>query len=342
LGWFVFILALSNSHPARSGDVSASTFGGTPTGFGLISATKIGSNGQPLIYGGSIPTADWYIGQWQAPGDFPAFESIGSDEWSTTTAWATADVSIITTGSWVERISQNGAHFPCLTAAGDPLEFDLLTGPNAWSSGSYPLNEPTQSPGLAKMKSFKASVRYVLTDHHASPHPVACDVNHGYTSIGILLVNTSVSPRQLFWYSIGISQVCYPAPTDAGHPLGHPGSDYYFCLLGQKSRSPYWFWTGGESPSPHTTIDGAGQTSNFGMSDAMSFYGYSNIADFDEHTLSFDLRRRLTTLIESGPYGIDTDISHWFVSTVNYGQSLWGGVYLASRWDGFSVTWTTQ
>jgi hypothetical protein len=295
-----------------------------------------------LIYGGSIPTADWYIAQWQAPGDFPAFASVGTDEWSTTTPWATADVAITANGGWVEQISQNGAQFPCLTAAGDPLEFDLLTGPNAWSSGSYPLNQPTPAPDLATMKSFKASVRYILTDHHASPGPVACGVNHGYTSIGIVLVNDSVSPRQIFWYSISISQVCYPAPIDAGTPIGHPGSDYYFCLLGQKSRSPYWFWTGRESPSPHITIDGGNQTLNFGMSDAMSFYGYSNIVDFDEHSLSFNLDRRLTTLIQSGPYGIDTDVSHWLVSTVNYGQSLWGGVYLASRWDGFNVTWTTQ
>jgi hypothetical protein len=288
-----------------------------------------------------MASADWSISQWQAPGDLPAMKNVGPEQWATSTNWATATIVEQSDGTWVQDISQNGAYFPCETAQGNPLEFDEFVAPNGWTSGSYPSAVPASLPTLSEMSSLTASATFTLEKATPSPGPTACRVNHGYANYGMILTDTAESPHQIFWYSVNIAISCIPAAIDAGYPKGNPGSDYYFCLQSQSSNSPYWFWTGSEAPSPNSTTSNGVASVNFGMQDSMPAYGYTNISDNNPHQLSFNLLSRLQSLISSGAYGVDNNLSHWQVSQFNFGQSDWGGSALATKWSGMATTWTT-
>jgi hypothetical protein len=314
---------------------------GRPIGFDLESASRRDAGGHYFLYGGTSSNANWHFTQWNAPQDFAPL-SASKNEWSAANGWAAIHV-YHQNGVWRENIVQDGRNLPCLTPQGAANEFDLLIEPNAVSATSYPsgVNHAAYSdadhfPSLGQLASFTVEGVYRLDRFGRSPNATACKANHAFASYGLILTDTAVTPHQILWYSVIISSACIRATEN-----GTSGSDYDFCNGSITKPAVWWYWTGLSQPRPNLVRDKNGVATglNFALNDIMPSFGYRPTEDSNSHHLSFDFLKRLQELTTSGKYGIDTDLNHWRLSSVSYGQAAWGAIYMSTDWQGFVPKW---
>ena len=314
-----------------------------PAGFALSSTVQHDPNGRPLLYGGTSPAANWNIAPMGGPGDFTSLAPIPGGGWGAGAPWAAIRVTP-GPGGFTETIRQDGSHAACRNANGGPEEFDLFIQPNSRNS-TYPQGvnpafyaRQEDFPALGQLASLKVNGTFTLLAGGPAASFSPCAVNHAGASYGLILLDSAVSPRQMFWYGVDLAHVCVPPPPPAST------ADYRSCLQGQAHPHVWWYWTGLQSPGRQVSRDATGAVNlvNFAVGDTPQSVGLTTISDHGPHALSLDFLPRLAALIGSGKDGIDPDLDHWKLAGVTLGQALWGNTVLATSWQGFVPVWTLK
>lgn len=135
-----------------------------------------------------------------------------------------------------------------------------------------------------------------------------CKVNMGYALLAIVLVDLHTHPAQTFFYQLELSKTCHSVPGG------------FNC--GQRYTQPFYY----------------SRVNPFGADEYMPLLGRNFLPNGVTEHLSIDLLPRLTAIIANGPPGLDHDPAHWLVATAYYGQHIWGGVTLTSRWSNVTLT----
>ena len=331
------LLLLSLSSTALFAQNNPSSPFGVPLGMGLISPARTDSSGQNLLYGGSSDGQpdNWSMSQSGSPQpDFPPLTYQSStDEWVAGNGMSAFHWYPQRAGrAYSIAIAVNGQYLPCNDSYGNILEYDTLFGPNGWSNADnptqYPSSIPSNLPTMDQLVTFYMSGTYTLVESRPTGNQ-GCLVNVIKPGIGVQAQNTFVTPHQLLLYDAGISYICGDASD----------SDYVACRSKQQNPQPGYFWTGAGGPGPHKDHFG---NSIYGFDDFITSYGGVIIQDNDPHGINFDILTRLTQLITAGGNGMDTDISHWTIASVNFGQANWGSVYGVTSFQGFSPVITTK
>ena len=305
-----------------------------PTGLGLLLRNLV--NGHPKFYGAMSPQANWHFSQWGAPGDLPGLTQTGAD-WSSAAAWANIDVS--RNGNLlVENIAQDGGILPCKTPQGQPNEFDLFVEPNDGQETAPNATNPRYGssrkfPNLAQLASFTVSGLLEVIAAGPGHGTNVCQVNHAGAGYSITLVDDKVIPHQLFWYSLQMANICL-------HGSG-ADDDFQNCSRAARHPSAWWYWTGSRPPGKQVSTDAAGRVTavNFAIGDVMSSFNQSLATPGIPKTISIDFLPRLTDLIRSGNYGIDSNLSNWRLGQITFGQALWGNTMISTSWHDFAAKW---
>jgi hypothetical protein len=316
-----------------------------PDGFSIQSNSMKGPNGRPLLYGGTTPGANWFFADMGAPGDLPPLSykaAPGGGVWSSRQPWAAVSLRLAA-GVPTEMLRQNTAMLSCLTPGGQAKEYDLGIWPNGENPGYPSAVNPVYGsnrnfPRLSQLASLTISGVFTY-DGASRPLPVSpCAVNHGGISLGIILIDNAVTPRQMFWYSLQLANACLPISAD------DPGRDFASCSAGIRHPQVWWYWTGRAGPGRQVSQDAAGALTavHFAVGDIMPAFGLREITGHQPVPLSLDFLPRLAALIGSGKDGIDPDLSHWRLAGTGFGQSLWGDTAMGSTWQGFVPRWTLQ
>jgi hypothetical protein len=314
-----------------------------PGGF-VLAEPGLGKGREVVLYGETSPRANWRIAQWGNPGDgtspkLPPFMPDRDVPNGVQAAWksAMADggssvvVRQLKDGSFAEILSQNGANLPCVRE-GAPNEYDLFIatqGKNARGLPSAMLAENTGKPlpDLAQLSALR--VRGVFSVVHVGEPPtrLGCKVNQSQSLVSFVLADTTAKPPQTLFYQLGFDQHCLPkAPPWCQHFQPH-------------------YFNGGSG--------GNGGTS-FGIDDHLPSYGLGLVTDTRPHTIDIDILPTLERWIRLGttgeapgtkrgqPLQLDTDLSHWRVSGMYFGQHIWGDVDLSTSWTGFVPVMTVR
>lgn len=198
----------------------------------------------------------------------------------------------------VLQISQSGATLPCTHPGGRPLESDLFFAP---ASGHF-----TPEYRLSDLAALNQAAR-VTVSGAVLPDKV-CKANMGFALVAIVLVDLQVHPAQTLFYQLELGRVCHAVPGGLN------------CFL--TPRKTFYF----------------SRTNPYGAGEFAPMLGRPYLADGVETRFFADLLPRLRAVIRNGPPGMDRDISHWLVTNAYYGQHIWGGVTLTTRWSGVTLT----
>ncbi|GAN79477.1 hypothetical protein [Acidocella aminolytica] len=195
-------------------------------------------------------------------------------------------------------ISQSGATLPCTHPGGKPREWDLFFAPSA--------QHFTPLIALSRLASLIQTAT-ITVDGSILPGK-ACKVNLGDTLIAIVLIDREVHPAQVFFYQLELSQTCHSIP-GGQNCSSDPNRAIYF------SRS-----------------------NPFGADEYEPLLGHPFLHNGKQIHFSENLLPRLKAIIEKGPAGMDHKISDWVVANAYYGQHIWGGVKLTSKWSNLKLT----
>jgi hypothetical protein len=277
---------------------------------GLLAPPDPPGPGGPKFYNWTGATPNWEIAQWNLPesqlSPFKRIESGRMTIFFSTSPEAT--VKIIKSSQITEvALAQNGTVLPCETASGIPRESDLLLGPN----GDHP--NPPGVPGLAmlgatnlslsKMNSLTFEADISIIEGNTKTHK-GCKVSQGGALLGIVLSDFVANRPQTMFYQLAFDRLCgvQPAAREA-MCLSVPSSPEVF------SRVP-----------------------PYGTSDFAPLLGIPLMHSGDSREVNVDILPRLKLVIETGPPGIDHNISHWVIGGLYVGQNIWGDVTMKSNW----------
>ncbi len=301
-----------------------------PNGFALLSSHQLSTaTFQPVITAESTAGANAQVGQWGAPGDFPPF-TCGAR--GTATVCTSADPwssfqTVEQNGEFSEIVSQNGAAAPCTSARGWPSELDLFISPKGLSPGYASKRD---FPSLQQLAQFTSSGVFTVDEAGPSPGPQACKANHAGATLGLMLIDDKVQPRQMFWYSVQLFAVCIPGT-----------EDYDRCVANHAHPQTAWVWTGTQGPRARVERNKAGDAKlvNFDVVEPLSAYGQGPVRPGQPTTLSLNFLAHLSGFISSGQYGVDPNLADWRLAGVTLGQALWGGTKMTTTWQGFWPSW---
>jgi len=298
-------------------------------GFALESSTTTAA------YGANSPNANYEFTQWGDTGlDMQAFSG-DSEHAIATGPWSRVEVtngseSIFQTGN---GYSTNGG-LACTTASGGSPEFDVYVQPMGKALNKTYYSNKNTFPSLAHLSSLYTigTLQVVNEGPIAQPKCYANQANFAYQ---LMLIDTQTSPEQMLWYSVRLAHFC------AANPAEPVDSFYENCEV--DSPHAEWFWSGAAGPNPHLTKDKNGNVKivNFGVTDSSLYYGQNEITQTSSPATTFTLSflPNISAIIRSGANGIDPNLNNWKLSGFCYGQSLWGGVYYQTNFNGFGLNW---
>ena len=276
--------------------------------------------GGPFTYATTGDKPNWYIQAWNIPaGKLSAFverKERSNTVFSSSAPEAGVQIVKLPDGRTSYRLSQDGTVLPC-SHQGEPLESNLLAGPNAlharppeWSSMTLRRDDMLPIAQLVHLvASATVAIRFAPTVLRKG-----CAVSQAAALISVVLNNRTA--HQTLFYQVALSFGCGPQP-EARQRLcetltNHPRASYYF------------------------------RTNPFGVADVLPLFGQNWLPNDERHTLHLDLLPHLLRLIESGPSAMDHDSSHWTVDGYYNGQHIWGDVTMTSEWDDVGLIATTR
>ncbi|HCP10149.1 MAG TPA: hypothetical protein DIT22_05530 [Thermodesulfobacterium commune] len=209
-------------------------------------------------------------------------------------------VKIYNDGS--QELDQNGKNLPCWS--------ERLQRWNEFSAHITPNDESyIYSPTLSDMKKliYKIKVKLkkqkFLDDH--------CSITQGEAFLSLVLKN-NIS-KDVIFYKVRLSNI-----NNRGLKL-----------------KPYWYWSKGEGEKAIEE-----KVKIFGFADTIETFGQEFLSVGQERLIEIDLLPRLLEILQDKrAEGLDRDPSHWYVSSAYYGQHIWGGVKLKTKWSNFRVWW---
>jgi hypothetical protein len=271
-----------------------------PSGYSILGSI---GNGQPSYGETTDGPANWTIAQWSNPATLGGFHQEGAARFVSHSA--TDDVSVMLRGDLNVRIEQDGRTQPCTRPNGRPLENDLFVQPAAR------LDPHTQPYAiLGNMSALRVGGQFQNVRMWTTAAQPACQVNQGAALIAIIINNTAVHPAQVLFYQLHLAAVCPPGI--------HPACSTNF--------KPHFYSSGTRN----------GQNAEFGYDDNISAFGEGMVESSGPQSLNFDFIPRLkAVLAEGSSSGLDQNLSHWWVSGMYLGQSIWGRVGFATSWRGF-------
>jgi hypothetical protein len=194
-------------------------------------------------------------------------------------------------------ISQSGAILPCSYSGAKPRESDLFFAPS--------VRHFTPLLTLSSLRSLTQTAD-ITVDGAILPNKT-CKVNMGYALMAIVLVDQEVHPAQTFFYQLELSQVCHVIPGGLN--------------CNKKYIRPFYY----------------SRVNPYGADEYEPMLGQPFFANGANTHFSVNLLPRLKSIIANGPPGMDNNISHWVIANAYYGQHIWGGVTLTTRWSGLQL-----
>lgn len=254
------------------------------------------------LYGSTSPDANWNIAQWHIPEDLPAFSDNSTQN-------ADAAVSL---GSYDNEVNftQMASDLICSTTS-SPVEFDLFASPNNDNYRNYPSAAVGVSPS-ANLDTL-TDITYSFTVHSQVMTTLddACELAQGSQVAAVVLSDPTAG--QTLFYEVRVER--------------------YRVLDGVTTTqlpSPYWYQTG----SPNGI---------YGYGDNVTTYGAPAATIGTTESYNLHLLSRLTQLVQqANTYGMDQNLSDWYIRGAYYGQLCWSHMDIESQWSSFALTQTTS
>jgi hypothetical protein len=306
-----------------------------PTGFGI---DRSNDDKVPFNIGGytnkNETTNNWKIDQWSNPDLMTQFIAMPADKpyqkkWYVDSTFESVQVLKDFNNNFNIQLTQTGRNHaqavPCTRPSGRPYELDLFVAPTdkrskakSGQNSAALADNPNKSPLLMlnTMLSLTTTGTFKLSNL-AVPlsTDTPCEMNSVMALLAFIFTNpkTANKPAQVFYYQLSLFTRC-----DTSAPQK-------YCK--NNNNKPH-FWSAGVQTKPNGSLA-------FGMNDFLSSYTQPLINDANPHFIAVDILPRINEIISSGVYGLDTDLSHWKLSGMYYGQAIWGAVQLTTQWQGF-------
>jgi hypothetical protein len=286
------------------------------------------------------PDANWGVIAWtnpageaylNAPIDLPTFDDqqkLQSRTWiSTSSPAANQSMALI----WTENVArdttsqtlfQDGINDTggCTDSQGNPLEYDFFVAPNSKGLDPYypsaylsDAPNPPNKPFLNEATALTINGSVQLLAEMPTTSPGQCAVNQS----GLLYAQILNNPvrHQTLYYQLELSVFCY-AGTDPAYNE--------WCKTTPLQMN--YFFTGANNV--------------WGIDDPITNYvnpathsPYSLLEDGGTVNLAINFLPRIAHLIQHGEHGLDTDLLHWQLGAIYFGQHTWGSSALVSVWS---------
>ncbi len=274
--------------------------------------------GGPFTYSVTGSAPNWFISQWNIPGEkmSPFLRSTTGDSTVFEAHAAAASVRIVAAGpATTVTLEQNGAILPCSKADGRPREFDLFISPGKLlgPAGGAETNSAGLSVSLAGADSLIETAA-IAPRFARIEQDKGCATNKANDMIALILYDKAVRPAQTFFYQLALNRFCGRASVARTRECAGPPPSYNFF----SNRSP------------------------FGADDFLPLVGAPFIRSGEQQSFRVDVLPRLKQIINAGPPNMDHDVSHWVVDGLYAGQHIYGDVVLSTEWRDFQITATTQ
>jgi hypothetical protein len=315
-----------------------------PQGFAILDTGHVVTKAIPGGYypydSATSPNANWNIVAWTNPAgeaylapfiDLPSYGANGAitaQTWeAVNTPTATQNLALIIsqnlqTGISSQTLMQNGIEGVkgCTTAGGTPQEYDFFVGGNATKTNPYYPSayladqpNPPLNPALSHVTGIDVKGAVTLIAQGPTAVPGQCPVNQ--SSLLYAVIFNNLSKHQTLFYQLDLNSLCY-AGTDA-------------------SRNAWC-----KSYVPAANYFSIGQNNVWGIDDPLTSYvnpatnqPFPLLQTPGTLTLNLNLLPRIAHLIQTGQYGMDTNLADWQWGSFYYGQHSWGSSALVSTWS---------
>ncbi len=315
-----------------------------PQGFAVQDTGHVVTKANPGGYypydSATSPNANWSIVAWTNPAgeaylapfiDLPSYGAKGEitgQTWEAANSpTASQNVALIIgqnlqTGINSQTLLQNGIEGVkgCTTAGGTPQEYDFFvsgssTKTNPYYPSAYLADQPKPplNPALSQVSAINVKGSVTLVAQGPTVSPGQCPVNQ--SSLLYALIFNNLSKHQTLFYQLELNSFCY-AGTDA-------------------SRNAWC-----KSYVPSANYFNTGQSNVWGIDDPLTSYvnpatnqPFTLLQKAGTLTLNLNLLPRIAHLIQTGQYGMDTNLADWQWGSFYYGQHTWGSSGLVSTWS---------
>jgi hypothetical protein len=315
-----------------------------PHGFGVQDTGAKTNSDHPRGYYpydiATSPDANWGVIAWTNPvdqaylnapiylPDFDAQRKLRSRTWiSSSSPVANQKMALVwtenlTSGTTAQILYQSGINDigGCTDSQGNPLEYDFFVAPNSKGLDPYHpsayLNDepnPPTNPFLNQITALTIEGSVELLAQMPTTSPGQCAVNQSGL-LYALIFNNPVH-HQTLYYQLDLNGFCYAGPDPAYNE---------WCKTTPHQMS--YFFTGANN--------------EWGIDDPITNYlnsathsPYSLLGEGGTDDLALDFLPRIAYLIQHGEHGLDTDLSHWQVGAIYFGQHTWGSSALVSKWS---------
>jgi len=254
------------------------------------------------LYCPSNPEANWHIAQWNNPELLKCWTKKKNGE----IVAESQNLKITIYKNGEQEIDSNGKNLPCRDKKLQRwYEFNANITPNTYKGYQIAY---VGSPVLSKMN--RVVYKITVTLEQAKFLDNHCTITQGSNLIALVLKN--IVTNDVLFYKIQL-----------------------FNLNNRNlTPKPYWYWAKGEGEK---TIKE--KIKVYGYSDILPTYGMDYLKIGETKQIELDVLPRLKQVLnDPRAIGLDRTSSNWIISSAYYGQNIWGGVKLISKWKNFSLS----
>jgi hypothetical protein len=200
------------------------------------------------------------------------------------------------------EVTQQGTGLRC-EMNGIPFEFDAFFAPQPSAISKVALTRPIDAT-----RRLRHRITLIVDEsHQGASGDCKVNQNHAITSV----VFTNRRRRQTLFYQLTLHQD------------------------GLREAGPFWWATGKSGMGGWASTKGE---ERYGFQDRLEKFGLREPERGERLQLDIDLLGRIRQIIsEGGKYGMDQDLSDWFLTGAYFGQGLWGRGNLSTRWTGYRL-----
>ncbi len=305
-----------------------------PTGDAILAPTPV--NGVFPVSSATGPQANWLVEQWGNPdtllAPFVKKPNTGTASyWLSSNGRGQVQAEKTASGQFIMQLHQDGSTLNC-GATGAPLEDDLFLAPNSKSiNPTYPSatltdSNPSVNLTIGSMTALQVKGWVRISKTWTPAAASRCSANQSSLLWSVILKNTAVTPSQILYYQIGLTGLFCAPGTDP--------SIYRNCLAYKPVPQFYL---------AEALLNSQGQIAHYqyGLEEPITVLNLSLQKPSSTPTIyNFNLLPRLTTIIKAGSPAVagvapmDTDPTHWRISSIYFGSHIWGDIGLESYWNG--------